>query len=402
MSRIAARAGVLALSICCAFAAQAGDDGFSYHLSGFGTIGYAQSNSNDVLFTNPAQSKGADKGGSALLDSRLGGQVNMNFGQNVGATVQAIALQDARGDFRPRLEWAFVRYNLSSDITVRAGRLGWPAYLVSDFRYVGYANTWVRPPVEVYDLAELDNFDGADISWSHSVGPGYLTLKALGGHATNSLPLGAGHSATLRVNQLVGAYATYEIGNLRVRGGISSGKVDYTTPDLDSLFGGLQMAGYGNLVQSLALRNARTNFISLGAHYDAHNVVLTGEYADRRSASFLGHTHGWYGTFGYRLGNVMPYVTWAGYSKRSDANRYAVPAVGPLLPLSVGVAGIVGSNGQHTASLGARWDVHDNVALKFQFDHIMPAAAGGDFSNVQPGFNGHAVNVVSVVADFVF
>ncbi|WP_017460334.1 porin [Dyella ginsengisoli] len=403
MSKFALRPALLALSLSAAFSAHAADNDFSYRFSGFGTLGYAQTDSNDVLMTNGSQLKGADKSGSFLLDSRLGGQLDLTFNPRLSATVQAIALQDAKGKFRPRLEWAFVRYNLTNDVSVRVGQLGWPAYLVSDFRYVGYANNWLRPPLEVYNLAALDNFQGADVDWTHSVGSGYLTLKVLGGHAENDLPDSSNHSAKLRVNSLMGAYATYEIGNLRMRGGISTGKVSYTTQTLDGLYAGLDFTGFGDVTHKLALRNSRTNFASIGATYDANNVMITGEYADRRSSSLLlGHSHGWYVTGGYRFGNVMPYVTYAGYYKRNDSNEASVPMVGPLVPLSVGVQGLVQQDSQHDVALGARWDLHSNIALKAQVDHVMPSVYGGTFTNVQPGYHGQAVNVYSAVVDFVF
>lgn len=396
------RACVLALSLAAACSAHAGDDTFSYRFSGFGTAGYTRTTSDDVLLVNPGQFKGAQRGGSALVDSRVGGQLDFTFTHKLSATVQGIAQQDAKGRFAPQLEWAFVRYKPTDNVSVRVGRLGWPAYLVSDYRYVGYANPWLRAPIEVYNLASLDYFEGADASWTHGVGGGFLTLQALGGHASSALPDTAERSARIKVNQLVGAYATYEIGNLRLRGGLSTGKATYNSASLDMLYGGLAMTGFGDVATRLDADNRRATFISFGGTYDAHNILATGEYAKLRSSGLLGSANGWYGTLGYRFGNVMPYATYAGYSKRDDSAQYAVPAVGPLLPLALGVDGLAGGNSQHTASVGVRWDVHSNVAIKAQFDHVRPAAAGGDFTHIAPGFTGHPVNVVSAVVDFVF
>ncbi|MGP1666933.1 MAG: hypothetical protein ACTS5I_13670, partial [Rhodanobacter sp.] len=99
--------------------------------------------------TNPNQLKGARKSGSVLVDSRIGGQLDVTFNSALSATVQATAMQNAKGDFAPQLQWAFLRYKFNSHVSARVGRLGFPAYLVSDYRYVGYANPWVRAPLEV-------------------------------------------------------------------------------------------------------------------------------------------------------------------------------------------------------------------------------------------------------------
>ncbi|WEN14770.1 hypothetical protein PY254_16280 [Rhodanobacter sp. AS-Z3] len=399
MSPVKNLAAVLALSLATASAAYA--DGFSYRFSGFGTVGYAATDTNDVMLTNPGQIDGARKGGSALVDSRLGGQLDFTFTPALSATVQGLARQDQKGDFAPVLEWAFLRYKVSNSVAVRIGRLGFPTYLVSDYRYVGYANPWVRAPLEVYKLAPVDNYEGADITWSHDVGQGFLTLQALAGHISN--PAADANGGRLKVNQLVGGYVTYEIGNLRLRGGVSSGKVSYWTNNTNALFGGLQQVGLVDVRNLFNADNSHTTFSSLGFNYDAGNILATGEYAKlHSSARLLGDSAGWYGTFGYRLSKVMPYVTWAGQSKQSDLGKYSIPSIPQLAPLAAGVHGLAASSSQHTVSLGVKIDVHSNVALKFQADHVQPSAGGGLFSDVRAGYHGQSVNVYSAVVDFIF
>jgi hypothetical protein len=393
---------VLALALSAAFTAHASDRDFSYRFSGFGTAGYAETNSNDVLLTNPGQLKGADKSGSALLDSRIGGQLDLTFNKKLSATVQAIAMQNVKGKFTPQLEWAFLRYKLSNDVFVRVGQLSFPAYLVSDFRYVGYANPWVRAPLEVYSLAPLDSFQGADLTWSHSAGSGYLTVQGLAGHASSPAVDTSERSGRIKVNQLVGAYVTYEIGNLRVRAGASTGKVTYATNDTKALFGGLEMLGFTDTAHALKADGARTTFMNVGGTYDANNILATVEYAKLNSASLVGHSQGWYGTFGYRLGKLMPYMTYAGYNKQDDSSKNGVPAFGPLIPLAGAVAGLVAPDSQRTTSLGVRWDVYKNIAIKAQYDHVRPSQRGGTFSHVDSAYSGHPVNVYSTVVDFVF
>ena len=394
----------LAMAMAMPLAAHADDGGFSWRFSGFGTAGVVKTNSSDVLLVNPGQLKGAQKSPSGLVDSRIGGQLDLTFNPKLSATVQAIAMQDAKGRFRPTVEWAFLRYKLSSDLTLRLGRLGWPAYLVSDYRYVGYANPWARAPLEVYTLAPLDNYEGADLVWSHPVGEGYLSIQGLEGHASTPYPSTADKAGRLKVNQLTGLYVTYEIGNLRLRGGASTAKVTLDNIDnLNLLVGGLQMAGFTRVANSVAVNSARTTFTSLGANYDNGKLLLTGEYGKLHSSSIaLGSRQGWYGTVGYHFGKWTPYATWAGYGKRDDSANYAVPPFGPLLPLAMGVDSFTFANSQHTASLGLRWDAFNNVAIKLQADHVKPSTQGGTFKNVPLGFNGHAVNIYSAVVDFTF
>ena len=65
MFRSILRTAALATALSAACAAHASDNDSSWRFSGFGTAGYAVTNSNDVLLANPGQFKGAQKGGSA-------------------------------------------------------------------------------------------------------------------------------------------------------------------------------------------------------------------------------------------------------------------------------------------------------------------------------------------------
>jgi hypothetical protein len=57
---------------------------------------------------------------------------------------------------------------------------------------------------------------------------------------------------------------------------------------------------------------------------------------------------------------------------------------------------------QKTYTLGARWDVRQDMALKLQWDAIRGTAASHfPFTNNKPGWNGHT-DVLSLSLDFIF
>lgn len=396
-------ASLLAASALLAVAPSWASNDINWRFSGFGTVGYTATDSDDVLFLNPGQYKGAQTGGTGLVDSRIGGQVNLSFSSKWSATVQAIAKQGPEGKFIPGVEWAFVRYQATDSIAIRAGRLGFPAYQVSDYRYVGYATPWVRAPQEVYKLAPLDHFAGADLSWSHTTGSGYLTVKVLAGQANAQLPDQEDDSAKLKVDQLTGAYLTYEFGNFRLRGGVSTSKVTYNPSGAATLLAGLRLAGLDKAADTLQADDARTTFYSLGGVYNAEHLQVTAEVAKLTSDSdLIGTSTGWYATVGYRINQWTPYITQAGFNKQNDNGDFSIPAVGPLLPLIGAVDFITAGDSQNSTSLGLRYDVNSNLAIKAQMDRIRPASTGGQLSVVNPAFDGHSVNVYTVVADFVF
>jgi hypothetical protein len=85
-----------------------------------------------------------------------------------------------RGDesFTTELAWAFVKYKVSDEVSVQAGRVVLPSFLISEYQNVGCANTMVRPPVEMHGPNPLENVDGADVTW-HSFGDTTVTAQAV-------------------------------------------------------------------------------------------------------------------------------------------------------------------------------------------------------------------------------
>ena len=45
---------------------------------------------------------------------------------------------------------------------MRVGRVGLPVFMISDYRNVGYANTMLRPPAEMYSQVPINSIDGVD------------------------------------------------------------------------------------------------------------------------------------------------------------------------------------------------------------------------------------------------
>src|SRR5476649_388311 len=162
--------------------ARAADDSAFSMLSfnGFGTIGVVHSSEDQAYFTSSTYKPtgaGYSHAWSPDVDSRIGAQVAADFTPELSAVVQVIAEQGYDNTYRPNVEWANIKYQLTPDFGVRLGRIELPTFLVSDVRKVGYANPWVRPPIEVYGVAPLTNNDGADFSYRMHFGNVTDTLR---------------------------------------------------------------------------------------------------------------------------------------------------------------------------------------------------------------------------------
>jgi opacity protein-like surface antigen len=384
--------------------------------SGYGTLGAVHSDNDQADYLVDAfkpNGPGRSRDVSWDVDSRLGLQASARFTPQLNAVVQVIAQQRHDNRWRPVLEWANLRYELTPDIAVRVGREVLPVYMVTDSRRVGYGNPWVRPPVEVYSLVPVTSVDGGDISWRHAIGGGNNTLQLTLGRAEADFPDASGFDAgTAEARNLVSVVNTFEAGPLTIRG--SYGEARLTIAAYRDVFGAFRQFGppgeaiYDRYVPD----NRRITFIGVGATYDTGPWFVTGEYARFNTRSIVGHRRAMYVSGGARLGAFTPYATFARVDSESDTSAAGLPVAAYPAPLQPTAALLnAGLNAQlnalprqATVSAGVRWDFMRNAAFKLQYDQVdLDSGSFGTFGNVQPGFTlGGKVRVLSAAIDFVF
>jgi hypothetical protein len=163
----------IALALTFARSASAADpadtaDSSLLSFSGFGTLGVVHSSEELADFTNgtlKAAGAGYTDQWSAGVDSTLGAQVVATFTPQWSATLQLVSEQLTNNSYKPHVEWANVKYQVTPDFSLRVGRTLLSSFMFSDTRKVGYANPWVRPSVEAYSLVPVTTSDGADATY---------------------------------------------------------------------------------------------------------------------------------------------------------------------------------------------------------------------------------------------
>lgn len=447
-----------ALVACVSAQAEYQSPDGNFRLSGFGTLGAVHTSTNDVYFNYPGQGGGAGTTPDMSPDSKLAVQGTYKFTPTISATTQVMTRYDANSQYIPSVDWAFAKWQALPALSVRGGRMGAPFFMVSDFRNVGYANTTVRPNLDVYGQVPTDQFEGADATYQYALGSTTFNATFYAGDSSadytsafrsNGRELGP---SNFRLKKLKGLNLTAEMDNgLTLRAGYSKSKISVTsdstntllalgaglsavnasTPTIGAAYPAFNSVGAqitSSTTAALVTNDKDISFIGFGASYDQDNWIISGEYTKRRSNSFIADTTGWYTNVGYRVGKFTPYL---GFSKLSvnSANTTLTPVVAPVLtgPAAAfnttlatyagqGNAGIqsvlnVEKLAQRTITLGSRWDVMPNVALKAQWDQIhKPADSWGLFFTKDPSAareqsflqNRRTVNVLSVSMDFVF
>jgi Gram-negative porin len=406
------RVALLALCAGTACADEPGPPMFSF--SGFGTLGAVHSSEKNADFTSSTfkpNGAGFSRNWSADVDSLIAAQVIANPTQKVSAVLQVVAEQNYDNSYRPHVEWANLKYQFTPDFSVRIGRTLLPILMMADSHKIGYSNPWVRPPSEVYSLVPVTSNDGVDISYRMPIGSGTNTLQVTAGQSDTRFPAGNGTFGTVKVRELAALANTFEQGFATVR--VNVGRARITIAQLDPLFDAFRKFGPEGIAiaDRYDVNNRRVSFLGMGANYDPGRWFAMGEWYRVVSDAVIGRKSGWYVSSGYRFGAFTPYLTY-GQSKADNLSDPGLNVSGfppglaePASGLNAALNSILSTKPvQKTISIGGRWDVIKNAAVKLQFDRTrIGAGSTGVLSNTQPGFQpGGTVNLFSATMDFVF
>jgi hypothetical protein len=401
----------LLVAVLCAAGARADDYAAPmFSFSGFGTLGVVHSSEDQADFTSSffkPNGAGYSHTWSADVDSLIAGQVTANLTPQLSAVLQVIAEQNYDNTYQPHVEWANIKYQFTPDLNARVGRTVLPAFLLSNTRKLGYATPWVRPPIEVYSTVPFSSNDGVDVSYRMHFGEITNTVNGNYGRSESKLPDGGAVTA----RTLWGVTNTAEYGPLTVRMTYLTANV--TAESYNPLFDAFRQFGAEGIAIADKYDPANTPYsvLGLGASYDPGKWFVMGEWGYHDSHSVFGKGPAWYVSGGYRIGKFTPYVTYA--QVRADnlsdpgLTVSALPPslVGPANDLNFALNSVLSTRyEQSTISVGGRWDVMKNTALKLQFDHTrIGAGSTGILINTQPGFQlGGKINMFSATIDFVF
>jgi hypothetical protein len=381
--------------------------------SGFGTLGLVHSSEDQADFsTNSLKPNGAGRSHawSADVDSLVGAQLTARPTSKLSAVLQVVSEQKYDGRYWPHVEWASVKYQLTPDLSVRVGRTVLPVLLVNDSRKVGYANPWVRPPVEVYGMNPITSNDGIDASYRLRIGTSTNTFQITAGRSDNRFPDGPTFG-TVKTRALASFVSTFEHGFWTAR--VNWGRARVSVAAFDPLLDAFRSFGPEGtaIAYKYSASQRLVNFFATGASYDPGPFFVMGEWNATFGPPLLAQRSAWYVSSGHRFGKVTPYLIFAqaraGNLSDPGLTVSALPA--PLAEAALGLNGAL--NGilstrpvQSTLYLGGRFDLAKNAAFKVQYGYTrIGAGSSGTLFNLQPGFrSGGRVHVFSATLDLVF
>ncbi len=380
-----------------------------FSFSGFGTLGYAVLDDENAEYRTGVAIDGADDSGSFEVDTRLGLQMDVQFNAVLSSTFQVIARENEIGDAALDLEWGFLRWLATDNIAIRAGRMSLPVYSISDYREVGLAIPYLRPPENLYSMIPLRRFTGADITIDHEWGNALFRWQLFAGQSREEIFDDLAPDA----DQAIGISLSIDQGPARLRFSHVDTEVDIDS-ETDSVTA-LRAALMGvqplipeqvePLLDDFAGESVPLSFDSISLSLDLGRVFIDAEYTRRRVDSWVSDVDGLALAFGTQVGKAQPYIFVSRLFEPDGDRRIDLPDNPDLDALEAAVNLFYAPRDQSTVGVGARYDLAANVAIKTQIERISRDEIGISFNrnSVDDGSDeGNDVTLFSVAVDFVF
>ncbi|WED21910.1 hypothetical protein L3Q72_00395 [Vibrio sp. JC009] len=362
-------------------------------ISGFGSVGVGKSD-NDVGYAGYTSDHIDTK-----QDTLAGIQFDFEVNDKAEFTAQLVA--NGRYDFEPTVEVAYVSYDFDRFVA-RAGKMRTPLFMYSDYLDVGYALPAIRPSQEMYEHIIINSYTGGDLLIPFDIGDTHLQLQPFIGVSqveARDTPIGK-----VDLNNTFGLTAHWYIDDLTLRASYVSTDCDYSykSPAV--------VTSQEELVKKYAadiLKGQEGQFISAGVQYDNGSVLtvlegmtmkMTGRYPDVAAVS---------GLLGYRFGDFTPYFS-VNWNKSTDDEERAMPVNSEPGNIALFAGEKVRHNFEKMAfSVGSRWDLVQNIALKLDVTYVDYMDTSGGYSgNIgpKPTFEVQESDsfVYSLALDFVF
>jgi hypothetical protein len=371
--------------------------------SGFANIGLSYSNS-DLLEYRSSIINNSHTGFSLAPDSILGLHVNTSFSDNVDAVGQIILQDRSNHAATNYIEIAFLRYQFNRNTAVKLGRFSINSYLFTDFRYVGQATTWVRPPLEMYStIGALGHMDGIQGTYIFSTYFGSINFGAA--YGVSELRNSRG------INMFKLKYDNFVALNTEVQGTNWRIQAAYLSSNLqEAEFAGAEEIANGSsafpdilvpyseqIISRILVKSQDVSYFTLGGHYTKDNYEFIGEIA-KYNSDFIYSTSSKfaYVTVSKHIDSVTPFITLAINRREQPAEiidygaakaELSEPLYQQLVLLSQSTNEIArnASVDQQSLSVGLKWDISSEWAIKLQLDHYRTNETGSGLFVVIPG-----------------
>ena len=362
-------------------------------LSGFGTLGLVSTDSEFYGYRRDiSQTKGAFE---HELDfnsvSVFGLQLDANINNTLDAVYQSVYRDQNDISVDSITSMAFLRYSPHVAWSVRLGRTPVDLFLLSEYRDIGFAYTWAQAPSEVYGMIPYRHLDGLDITYSTQFSDLTLRSKVYTGKSKADISA-VDFTEEIKIDNIYGVSLTLEAMNWAVNVRYTEVKVAQNTSLQKSLSQGISQIpdaiwpNSASFAESISLLNRNIKYASISGRYDFGSWQLLSEFTHTKSESpVIPELLAGYASI------IKQYKDHAFYliAAFTDSDNFDISALNvntqllSFVPRGLELYHAVNqsmnfyASNQQTLSVGWRWDIKENLALKLQLDHTKVEEEGG-------------------------
>lgn len=255
-------------------------------------------------------------------------------------------------------------------------------------------------------MIPFNSHDGVDVTYRGVSGDYFYQLRGMFGQSRAKLKLGGGVEFKSNLPDQYGIIVSGGTGSFQLRLNFLKGRIDPESNPFGSLISALSQTPYASVGEALEFDGKSAGYRSVGFSYNPGNLEVLGEFGRVDGGSAAQQYSSWFLYAGYRLGDFLPYLTYGSseYVEDDALSPNPIPDNGPLAPLHAALnQTLEGSDiSQSSWTVGVRYDVQENMALKFQYDRIsLDNGVSNLILPLSPRADGD-INVFSAALHFVF
>lgn len=354
-----------------------------WDISGFGTLGYANTDKYDdlVLKRNITQRSKKIEDHGWLLDSRIGLQAGKQLDDDWDAVGQILLSERADNSVENAIEMAFLRYR-SGNWSAQIGRSILDTFQLSDSRNVGYTYHWVRPPTEFYGWIPFDYYDGFKLIYETGGFEQLWRFEAFYGKTKSTINIGYNDDPSslnyVKSQPTIGGGITWQKNDLVLRAYMIRYRFSENTAAYQRLIDiadALSAAWpeANEIAGDYAIEDKHLTYGAVGIAWSPGAWIINSELSTINADPF-GTYEGEraYIQVGRRFGEFLPHITFSRAWDNRDYPYNDPPVSSPeITALDNAFKDSINSGtvDQYTLSLGLRWDFSSQQAVKFQCDH---------------------------------
>ena len=354
------------------------DDFDFLSVHGYGSLGVAYQDDDDVRYRNSLHTnKGAQDGFSLANYTNLGLQIDAKATDKLTFTVQGILSENNSKGKLLELGWANINYEVSDSLSIKAGQMRMPAFMYSDILNVSYAYDWVKLP-EMYSIIPFQNYRGVEIN--HNIDFDALAVQTtlMYGSSTNTIYNPDFTQSSIDVEKMQGIKLKLLYNDLTVHFTYSHNDINIKDKSFDNLMSQLRAINNPVINQTIdTYTPKKIHYWDIGGKYDFENAYVVGEYMELNSNSFLSDKSSWYVGTGYNFENWSPFLLYSKSESKSNYKNIAIDesmsaqTIGAITATNQSLNYISNFNNidAETKSIGLRYNLYDNAVIKFQYDN---------------------------------